>query len=188
MHAALTPPQALEQLERLERTIQCPITHQLLVDPVIVFQSGQTYERQAVVHWMKCNKFKDPVTNQTYSSPLRFERNDAVVQIVQYFKSIKETHGKRSSICKTKRRSVGTCYMQIRRYWVEFPSCKRAAKVLSEKIGIRFSEQRIHQLIHTGAMFQGLRFQTTRPKRTVKEGRVNCEGISKLLVQSRASG
>lgn len=42
--------------------LRCPITCQLLVDPVILMDSAQTYEREAIQEWLDRGNRKDPVT------------------------------------------------------------------------------------------------------------------------------
>jgi len=41
----------------------CPISHELMKDPVIVVETGQTYERNRIEQWLK-NNSRDPLTNQ----------------------------------------------------------------------------------------------------------------------------
>jgi len=41
----------------------CPISHELMEDPVIVVETGQTYERNRIEQWFKDNS-RDPLTNQ----------------------------------------------------------------------------------------------------------------------------
>jgi len=41
----------------------CPISHELMKDPVIVVETGQTYERSRIEQWLKDNA-RDPLTNQ----------------------------------------------------------------------------------------------------------------------------
>jgi hypothetical protein len=42
--------------------LRCPITCALLVDPVILVDSAQTYERTAIQEWLDRGNRKDPVT------------------------------------------------------------------------------------------------------------------------------
>jgi len=42
--------------------LRCPITFCLLVDPVILVESAQTYERAAIQEWLSRGNLKDPVT------------------------------------------------------------------------------------------------------------------------------
>jgi hypothetical protein len=44
----------------------CPITHELMSDPVIA-GDGHTYERAAIVNWLQRND-RSPVTNERLSS------------------------------------------------------------------------------------------------------------------------
>lgn len=40
----------------------CPITRQLMVDPVMLVDSSQTYDRAAIQEWLDRGNMKDPVT------------------------------------------------------------------------------------------------------------------------------
>lgn len=51
--AAVVPPDLL-----------CPITYQLLEDPVMLVDSGQTYERAAIEEWLSRGNTKDPVSGK----------------------------------------------------------------------------------------------------------------------------
>lgn len=44
--------------------LRCPITCQLLTDPVILVESAQTYERAAIQEWLDRGNRKDPVTGK----------------------------------------------------------------------------------------------------------------------------
>jgi len=54
-----------EQLSRevIPASFFCPISHELMKDPVIVVETGQTYERSRIEQWLKDNS-RDPLTNQ----------------------------------------------------------------------------------------------------------------------------
>jgi hypothetical protein len=43
-------------------SLRCPITQLLLVDPVILVDSAQTYDRAAIQEWLDRGNKKDPVT------------------------------------------------------------------------------------------------------------------------------
>ena len=55
--AAAQPPAAAVPPDLL-----CPITYQLLEDPVMLVDSGQTYERAAIEEWLCRGNTKDPIT------------------------------------------------------------------------------------------------------------------------------
>ena len=42
----------------------CPITQELMSDPVLLFDSGQTYERAAILGWLYRGNRTDPLTGQ----------------------------------------------------------------------------------------------------------------------------
>jgi len=48
--------------ERVPETFFCPISHSLMKDPVIVAETGQTYERKQIEEWFNENS-SDPLTN-----------------------------------------------------------------------------------------------------------------------------
>jgi hypothetical protein len=43
-------------------SLRCAITQQLLVDPVILVDTAQTYERAAIQEWLDRGNKKDPVS------------------------------------------------------------------------------------------------------------------------------
>lgn len=49
--------------ERLPAAFVCPITQELMVEPVVT-QDGQTYERHAIEYWLKDHD-TSPLTGQT---------------------------------------------------------------------------------------------------------------------------
>ena len=46
----------------------CPITRSMFRDPVVLFDSGHTYERSAVLAHFRRNGAKDPLTRRALSS------------------------------------------------------------------------------------------------------------------------
>ena len=63
--------------------LMCPITHAMFRDPVMVVDSGHTYERSAILeHFEQRNEAKDPLTRRALSST-KVMTNWAVRQIVQ---------------------------------------------------------------------------------------------------------
>lgn len=53
--------QAIKKLEKMQSSLECPITQTLMVDPVILMETGQTYERKAIEPWLEKNA-TDPLT------------------------------------------------------------------------------------------------------------------------------
>ncbi|WIA39971.1 hypothetical protein OEZ86_013401 [Tetradesmus obliquus] len=53
---------AAEAGSEVPSDLLCPITYQLLEDPVILVDSHQTYERAAIEEWLSRGNSKDPVT------------------------------------------------------------------------------------------------------------------------------
>ena len=63
--------------------LMCPITHAMFRDPVMVVESGHTYERSAILeHFEQRNEAKDPLTRRALSSTTVMT-NWALRQIVQ---------------------------------------------------------------------------------------------------------
>ena len=62
--------------------LTCPITRNMFRDPVMVVDSGHTYERSAIVSHFQCNGAKDPLTGLALRSA-RVTTNWAVRQIVR---------------------------------------------------------------------------------------------------------
>ena len=60
----------------------CPITRSMFRDPVVLFDSGHTYERSAVLAHFRRNGAKDPLTRRALSSA-KVLTNWTVRQIVQ---------------------------------------------------------------------------------------------------------
>ena len=60
----------------------CPITGIMFRDPVMVFESGHTYERSAVLSHFERDGAKDPITGRDLSSTT-VTTNRTVRQIVQ---------------------------------------------------------------------------------------------------------
>ena len=47
----------------------CPLTHELMVDPVMLYGSGQTYERAPIERWLATHD-TDPMTGVLLDSPM----------------------------------------------------------------------------------------------------------------------
>ena len=60
----------------------CSITRTMFRDPVVVVESGHTYERSAVLSHFRCNGAKDPLTGRNLSST-KVMTNWVVRQFVQ---------------------------------------------------------------------------------------------------------
>ena len=60
----------------------CPITRTMFRDPVVVVDSGHTYERSAVLAHFRCNGAKDPLTRRALSST-KVMTNWAMRNVVQ---------------------------------------------------------------------------------------------------------
>ena len=64
----------------------CPLTKKLFTDPVIT-PYGHTYEREALMEYMRQNGPKDPIAQQSLD-PSRLTPNTALKSIIQNFKQV----------------------------------------------------------------------------------------------------
>jgi hypothetical protein len=55
--------QAVKALEKMQLGLECPITHEIMRDPVILVATGQTYERKAIEAWLEKSD-TDPLTRE----------------------------------------------------------------------------------------------------------------------------
>ena len=69
-------------LDAEPEVLMCPITRTMFRDPVMVVESGHTYERSAILSHFEHNGAKDPLTNRALSST-KVMKNWAVRKIVQ---------------------------------------------------------------------------------------------------------
>ena len=63
--------------------IICPITSHIMTDPVMLTESGNTYEREAILKWLKVKK-TDPLTNEAISDET-IAPNRTVKRMIQSF-------------------------------------------------------------------------------------------------------
>lgn len=61
---AISAMEARLQDSEVPNDLRCPITYQLLQDPVILVDSHQTYERAAIEEWLARGNLKDPITGR----------------------------------------------------------------------------------------------------------------------------
>jgi hypothetical protein len=54
--------QAKSRVELFKMTVRCPISMEVMVDPVVLVESGQTYDRAEIEKWLRVHD-TDPVTN-----------------------------------------------------------------------------------------------------------------------------
>ena len=69
-------------LDAEPEVLMCPITRTMFRDPVMAVESGQTYERSAILSHFERNGAKDPLTNRALSST-KVMTNWAVRQFAQ---------------------------------------------------------------------------------------------------------
>ena len=51
-----------ESLENVPPAFTCPISYKLMLDPVILLQTGQSYDRASIEEWLKRGNTNDPTT------------------------------------------------------------------------------------------------------------------------------
>ena len=77
------PPNAPDaDLDAELEVLMCPITRTVFRDPVVLFDSGHTYERSAVLAHFRRNGAKDPLTRRALSST-KVMTNWAMRNVVQ---------------------------------------------------------------------------------------------------------
>lgn len=59
--------QVTNSLKNMQLSLECPITHEVMSDPVILITTGQTYERKAIEVWLSTHD-TDPVTGEKLMS------------------------------------------------------------------------------------------------------------------------
>ena len=74
----------------------CPISLDVMQDPVIVVQSGITYERALIEQAMRFNPCRDPATNQEWSEPLTLAPNVLVRKMIREWQQSRRCHRRRS--------------------------------------------------------------------------------------------
>lgn len=74
----------IESSSKLQSQLECPITQEIMTDPVILKETGQTYERNALVEWLK-NHDTDPLTNQKLSDK-GFVANNMVKSLCEQYR------------------------------------------------------------------------------------------------------
>eukprot|EP01023_Acetabularia_acetabulum_P054173 TRINITY_DN6089_c0_g1_i10.p1 TRINITY_DN6089_c0_g1~~TRINITY_DN6089_c0_g1_i10.p1 ORF type:complete len:635 (-),score=67.91 TRINITY_DN6089_c0_g1_i10:533-2437(-) len=71
--------------------IICPITQQVMTDPVIVMQSGQTYERSAIEHWFQRKNYHDPSTKIEITEEPKLIKNYAIKGVIENYAKYNST-------------------------------------------------------------------------------------------------
>ena len=79
---------AINKNLEIPEDILCPITSQIMTDPVMI-ESGNTYEREAILKWLKNNN-TDPLTNDKLNSKTVTPNRTVKRMIVTYLDKQKE--------------------------------------------------------------------------------------------------
>ena len=61
----------------------CPISLEVMGCPVIVTQSGISYERSQLTRWLQTAPYTEPKTNMRHSEPIAFSDNVALRQAIR---------------------------------------------------------------------------------------------------------
>jgi hypothetical protein len=72
------------------RAFWCPISLEPMVDPVVVVESGQTYERAAIEQWFRTHD-TDPVSNVNLTSK-KVSPNHALRHAIESFPRLVALH------------------------------------------------------------------------------------------------
>ena len=74
-----SPPRAELLREQAPDDFKCPISLELMTDPVTLVGDGMTYERASIERWLAAGNTTSPVTNAELSSmivaPCQFAKN-----------------------------------------------------------------------------------------------------------------
>eukprot|EP00210_Caulerpa_lentillifera_P005611 g5367.t1 len=55
--------QSQDQSQKLEDCLRCPISGEIMSDPVLLRETGMTYDRSSIEEWFKRGNDRDPLTN-----------------------------------------------------------------------------------------------------------------------------
>mmetsp|Transcript_28044 Transcript_28044/g.90405 ORF Transcript_28044/g.90405 Transcript_28044/m.90405 type:complete len:831 (+) Transcript_28044:167-2659(+) len=62
---------------------RCPITLEIMSDPVFLFtQSGRSFEREALEHWLELHPTVDPLTNEEHGMLLEYAPNRVLKEVI----------------------------------------------------------------------------------------------------------
>jgi len=88
----------------------CPITQDVMNDPVILnTAAGRSYEREALVEWLRRNPYKDPVTGVASFEPLGFTPNRSLLEaICEWRRRHPAAHAPPKPACRPAVRYAGT--------------------------------------------------------------------------------
>ena len=74
-------PNDLEYDQEPPESLCCPISSELMKNPVIVVESGQTYDRESIMTWLAKHK-TDPLTNKEITN-MQFAINCVIKEQVE---------------------------------------------------------------------------------------------------------
>ena len=68
--------------EEIKRVLTCPISHDIMRDPVMIFQSGHTFDRELLCRWLLKNPTICPATNVDFGEKLQYGDNVSVRKLL----------------------------------------------------------------------------------------------------------
>lgn len=83
--AASSFPPHFPMSEEIENLIVCPITLELMRDPVMIVQSDQTCDRESLCRWLIGNPSQCPVTGKNYGEKLEYRDNLVARKLLMHF-------------------------------------------------------------------------------------------------------
>jgi TPR repeat protein len=66
----------------VDEILKCPISLDRVQDPVTLFPSGHTFDRESICGWLLTNPDRDPITMKRYDTPMSFADNISLRQIL----------------------------------------------------------------------------------------------------------
>ena len=78
-----TAPSKDKQEKEKDKSLICPLTNEMFKDPVVLVESGNTYEREAILEYLKYNEDPvDPVSKKKITSKI-ISPNLAIKEMIQ---------------------------------------------------------------------------------------------------------
>ena len=77
-----TRPQMTNEIKEL---LTCPISREIMHDPVTLIQSQQTFDRKQLCRWLLVDPSRCPLTNKDYGEKLQYIDNIGIRQILTMY-------------------------------------------------------------------------------------------------------
>jgi len=78
---------AITKLEECPHEFKCPITLEMMESPYLLFQSGRSYEYEALLKALATKPGKDPLTNKPFQGSPQFVENHNLRKLIQDWKN-----------------------------------------------------------------------------------------------------